>query len=319
MAAEHPLSQLSKNPAAAPRRQRPWGKRLMHWQRRGHLFVGLFLIPWVLLYAITGFLLNHHAIWPEGEVRTLTREMIHSAGLETAIPEPANLALEVTALLNERAGSQQYQLSVPKTSAYGFPAFAIKGRSGDRELEGWIDPTAQRGYVDLIPVPPIPQPAPFAVEEGLFGKEKTGDRVALAAKELFQKLEAPADDAAASYLPSLNFTMTDADGQQWRASYDPQTGAVSGAKLDAPRPQLPLKELLYQIHFTAGYPESANWRTIWAVCVDATAIAMVFWCITGILMWWQIKSVRRWGFAVLAASVVCTFIAGYAMHEFHKL
>ena len=41
---------------------------------------------------------------------------------------------------------------------------------------------------------------------------------------------------------------------------------------------------------------------------------MVAWAVTGLLMWWQIKRVRRLGLVVLLGSVVAATWVGWAMH-----
>ena len=55
-------------------------------------------------------------------------------------------------------------------------------------------------------------------------------------------------------------------------------------------------------------------RWLWAVVVDMMAAAMVVWGCSGPLMWWQMKSLRRWGAVALAASVVAATCLALAMH-----
>ena len=43
-------TELDAPPPAPARRRRPLHKRAVHVIRRGHLYCGLFLLPWVLLY-----------------------------------------------------------------------------------------------------------------------------------------------------------------------------------------------------------------------------------------------------------------------------
>ena len=49
------VQELSETPPLA----RPRGKRLIHLVRRGHLYLGLMLFPWAILYGVTSFLFNH--------------------------------------------------------------------------------------------------------------------------------------------------------------------------------------------------------------------------------------------------------------------
>jgi hypothetical protein len=41
---------------------------------------------------------------------------------------------------------------------------------------------------------------------------------------------------------------------------------------------------------------------------------MVFWGLSGLVMWWQIKATRRAGAAVLVLSAVVATAFGFAMH-----
>src|SRR5262245_21617562 len=54
----------SQDHPPAPGR-RPWHRPAMHWVRRLHLFSGLIMLPWVLLYGVTAFLFNHPGAFPD--------------------------------------------------------------------------------------------------------------------------------------------------------------------------------------------------------------------------------------------------------------
>src|SRR4051794_1699015 len=48
-----PVRMETAKPAPRPR---PLSRRVLHWVRRLHLFLGLFLLPWALLYGVSGFI-----------------------------------------------------------------------------------------------------------------------------------------------------------------------------------------------------------------------------------------------------------------------
>jgi hypothetical protein len=48
--------------------------------------------------------------------------------------------------------------------------------------------------------------------------------------------------------------------------------------------------------------------------VDIMAAAMVVWGCSGLLMWWQMKSLRRWGVLTLIVSVVTAAGVATGMH-----
>jgi hypothetical protein len=57
---------------------------------------------------------------------------------------------------------------------------------------------------------------------------------------------------------------------------------------------------LNRAHFRHGYGQPFLSARIWAVIVDLAVVAMVFWVVSGIWMWWEIKPARLTG-AVFAA------------------
>lgn len=55
---------------------------------------------------------------------------------------------------------------------------------------------------------------------------------------------------------------------------------------------LTTRTLLLRLHLAYGFPASVNARWFWAIVVDAMFLAMVFWGLSGVVMFWQIKAVR---------------------------
>ena len=45
------------------------------------------------------------------------------------------------------------------------------------------------------------------------------------------------------------------------------------------------------------------------------SFVMVFWGVSGLFMWWQIKATRRWGFLVLLLSAAAATALGFGVHE----
>ena len=82
--------------------RRPLSKRILQVIRRLHLYAGLFMIPWVALYAFTGFLFNHGLWLPEHPSTSFGPEVTRGTPLE-GLTDAATLADEVTAALRDRA------------------------------------------------------------------------------------------------------------------------------------------------------------------------------------------------------------------------
>ena len=71
---------------------------------------------------------------------------------------------------------------------------------------------------------------------------------------------------------------------------------------ESPVAAFDLNRMVRRLHVTHGYSRPDWPRVIWAVFVDLMAFAMVMWAITGVAMWWQKKSLRVAGGAVIAAA-----------------
>jgi hypothetical protein len=65
---------------------------------------------------------------------------------------------------------------------------------------------------------------------------------------------------------------------------------------------------LERFHRRRGYATGYALDTAWAVSVDLVIIAMVFWVLSGLWMWWEMKATRRLGAgAVLSGAALFAF------------
>ena len=60
---------------------------------------------------------------------------------------------------------------------------------------------------------------------------------------------------------------------------------------------------LERFHRRRGYATGYALDTVWAISVDLFIAAMVFWVLSGLWMWWEMKVTRRLGFASLLSGV----------------
>lgn len=56
---------------------------------------------------------------------------------------------------------------------------------------------------------------------------------------------------------------------------------------------------LERMHRRRGYQHDLFLEDTWAVSVDLVIVAMVFWALSGLWMWWELRSTRMWGSACL--------------------
>ena len=74
-----------------------------------------------------------------------------------------------------------------------------------------------------------------------------------------------------------------------------------------------MRSFLLRLHKSAGYPREAGSRMGWAVIVDLIAGLMIFWGLSGIVMWWQMRPFRRTGLILVVAGIALSAVLGYGM------
>jgi hypothetical protein len=60
---------------------------------------------------------------------------------------------------------------------------------------------------------------------------------------------------------------------------------------------------LERLHRRRGYDQPYALEDTWGLTVDVAVIAMVFWSLSGIWLWWELKLTRFWGGLCLATGV----------------
>ena len=52
---------------------------------------------------------------------------------------------------------------------------------------------------------------------------------------------------------------------------------------------------LERMHRRSGYQHEYAFDDTWAFSVDLVVVTMAFWVLSGLWMWWELQSTRRWG------------------------
>jgi hypothetical protein len=60
---------------------------------------------------------------------------------------------------------------------------------------------------------------------------------------------------------------------------------------------------LNRFHRRRGYQQPYAADTAMAVSVDLVILAMVFWALSGLWMWWEMRATRAWGIACVVSGV----------------
>jgi hypothetical protein len=84
------------------------------------------------------------------------------------------------------------------------------------------------------------------------------------------------------------------------------TYLLEDSRLIVERQQFATQPFLERMHRRRGYGASFAADNGWAASVDAVIMAMMFWVLSGLWMWWELKITRRTG-AVFALSGLALF------------
>jgi len=288
--------------------------------RRIHLYSGLALLPWVLLYGVTALLFNHPGLVSPREVRDLAPL---AAGTFADELDPDALAHAVVDALRARAAADAD--STIAASAFGEPRaartsgslrYALReertGELGrDHVLE--VDAEARRAKLYSTPAPAKPAPAPFAVKRDLALAEDPLAAGQESARQLLAGLGIDAEPAGCRSAPTLEFELP-VSGETWLATYALRERSLSAIPLaSAPEP-LSTRTFLTRLHTAHGFTPARGSEWTWAWIVDAMGVTMVFWAVSGVLMWWQMRKTRVIGGLVVAGSIAAAVLLAAGMY-----
>jgi hypothetical protein len=287
----------------------------MHWIRRLHLYSGLFMLPWVLLYGITAFLFNHPAAFPDQQQVSFGSAEIQGTPLPR-LPRADELAQKVVTALEAKASASNqagtpYRLMEPGDAAYHGDFIFARANDDGQQHTVRVDVTNGTGRIFTRGTRPV-EKTPFP-SGGLKVEGSPSNLVQDALPTVLQRMGLPGSDVTVISSPDLTFLM-EADGKRWRVTYDTLTGEITGRSAEDAIDDLTTRTFLLRLHLAHGFPASVDARWYWAAAVDAMFVSMVFWGLSGILMFWQIKAVRFWGAVVLLASSVTATILFFGMH-----
>lgn len=283
--------------------------------RRAHLYAGLFMIPWVFLYAVTAFLFNHPGAFPDREAVAFGPADSAGTSLGGFAP-PSELASRVVEGLNKAGegpeGRPMLRLTHPESARYSRDLIATATGRG-REHSVRIDLETGSGTVLSTAAAGDPSAAsPGEVRLDLPDPPRA--RLVAGIAQLLAGRDFSTDTVSLRNPPDLVFS-AESEGKLWRVAYNLQTGLTTRRPLVASGEKPSTRRFLTGLHLAREYPSRWGVRWFWAVAVDAMFATMVFWGGSGLLMWWQMKSTRRWGIAVLLASAVVATALAIGMHS----
>ncbi len=274
--------------------------------RRAHMYAGLSLVPFVILYGVTAFLFNHPDWFSDRSVRLITTKDTADTALAT-FPAPETLATQIVSALNHETASP-VKLSQAQTPAYSRD-LALTAQTPGTEQIIFVELEGRVGTVRSAPVEKSPsRPA--------WGQQATYlDRApAVIAQDAVASILAKWGDKPREVrvrtAPELIFAV-ESEGKVWRVAYNLQTRKLAAHPSG---PTLSTRRFLTGLHLACRYPSQIDARWFWAVLVDAMAVSMIFWGVSGLFMWWQMKSLRRLGSIVMAVSLFASVAIAFGMH-----
>jgi len=286
--------------ARGGRRSRRLSTRLLVVLRRVHMYAGLFLLPWVFLYGITGAMFNHYGLFTDAQIVSSPSGLLEETAM-AQFPTTDALADDVVRAL--QAESPQSRIERDLSSPAEFVNDIVLQVTNDSIRHAvYINPVDHSSWVSTT-------------ERGQFGENDLlpdVDQVSLenSPYEMArQAVSTVVEDAGLEMVGEvrpfgwckLNF-LARVDGQPARITYVLRDGHVDVAEYTG-GPPMTMRSLFLRLHTTHGQPPHWNGRMIWSVFADIMAAAMVLWGVSGVVMWWQIKRTRLLGGVVLLASV----------------
>jgi hypothetical protein len=328
MVSRSELSPVAERQSTSAARRVPW--RPMMLVRRLHLYLGLFLFPWACLYGVTAFLFNHPAAFADAKHDGFPASDLAGTPLERPI-DPETLAREVFELIRLRNPDAGWKLVRGDNAGWSRDfTFATASLRDGRKVSLLFDVWVGGGTIREALKEERSQPAPFAsapvTEEPRRPPPQAvsdPDRLELndplparfkrAAEELLRRKGYEVDAVTVNSVPALEFHV-EAEGEVWRASYDPMRGVVTGKVEDGVSSTISLRTFLLRLHLAHGYPNSWGPRWAWALIVDLMAFVMCFWGFSGLAMWWQVKVTRRPGWITVVLGLISAIVLAWAMH-----
>lgn len=334
------------------RRPRKWSTRIQIGIRRIHLYAGLLMFPWVILYGFTALLFNH-STWFQDRNTTIEHFQLspEQIALLPTAQQQVQSAFDGMAAKLEDSGIQQPNIKLESTTPPELQGMFIALVDQPKEFVAVImDPESGTGFVRKINRPKKKRSLNLGVEqanlEALLGAPMRLEIQSpeldwyQAAQRILPQLGVDARTAQLQQVPCVEFSIVVGEkavpmrcAPSLTAPVDSKAGAVitensekpatrtgsSGSFGDLIAVELNQRDLswrsyLLSLHLAHGYPFEKTIRWFWAIAVDLMFASMIFWGFSGLIMWWQIKRTRRIGWILILLSAFMAVALAYGMH-----
>ena len=245
--------------------------------RRVHLYLGLTLIPWLLLYGVTALLFNH-GMW------MTNREDLPIPSSDPILVSAQSAAQDVATQLKEQG------LELVPNSAQWIGSITLKGTMEGSSVRIRVDPEGQGGLMVTRP-DDSPQPEwTNTFENWLVVDEQQEAQITDNIHQMIQEIKPDVTSVSLSRYPKLRFQVHK-NSEVFTVDVRHNSG-ISVEQTEAPQTVRTRMLRLHTMHGDPGYT-GAKW--LWVKIVDIMGIAMIIWGLSGIIMWWTIRPTRRQG------------------------
>lgn len=277
--------------------------------RRIHMYLGLLLVPWVVLFGIGGFFFNHTSTFWGGTVETVANIPAKTTQKKTAFQplETEEVIEEILKKINAD-GTEIYSL---KGSPWMHGDLKFTGRSGKQTMNVSIDMENGETEVTQSNRPRVEQEKPAFDKQAVSLPFASVDTLAEQFKGLLAnegiEIEGGLQTPSRGSNAEIRFLVTDSNGRDWRASYKFADSTLSAVADDSDS-GLTFYSAVTRLHKTHHYPDNFGARWVWSFIGDITAISMVVWGLSGLVMWWQIQPTRALGTIAIFIAAIVSFI-----------
>jgi len=283
--------------------------RWMKVVRRIHLYTGLILLPWVVFFGFSGVLFNHSEWFsPVEKVSKISaREVGRIHPFE--LPDPDAIADEVISSLNQgKTGSTFERISRSDATLDGALVYQAPTKEGNAQVKISLN----HGSAEVVFNPGTPKltPPPFQGKK-IAVPSFAADFVSPLADAVLEKSELnPTGTLVLSERggPEVRFQIhSSGDGKTWNAVYNLVSGTINARDIEE-TPVVDANAILGRLHKAHHYPDRMGARWLWSLFGDATGFTMVFWGLSGVIMWWQMKPTRALGVMGLSVAAVLSLV-----------
>lgn len=264
--------------------------------RRSHLYLGLFLAPWVLFFGVSAFTIHFEesiAGWPQ---RATFQDPAIKQTLLARFPEPGAVAQQVVKALEVGEPGSRFTLTGQLPAYDGVIAVPVDwaGVSG----KAAIFPGTTDGLITKFRPPAVTRKLPHLTSPAWTPTEL--EEIDRQMDSLVRNQDSSVQKVGKTALPAVRFQVV-RDGEPLLVSANLGTGDVTLSAVSPPPPA----SFLMKMHKDYKSGPDAPWQQLaWHVMAIMVACSLAFWVITGLVMWYQLKALRTPGLVVLALSGV---------------